>query len=66
MDEIKNKSAKKWLAYIIIVGVIVMFTICFVISYNNIKISKNQTNTIIENTSDNKIVANDSKKLRLF
>ena len=65
MDEIKNKSAKKWLAYIIIVGVIVMFTICFVISYNNIKISKNQTNTIIENTSDNKIVANDSKNVNI-
>lgn len=52
MDEIKNKNVKKWILGGIAAIVVIGLAICFVIAYNNTKVSNNQTNTIATNDSN--------------
>jgi hypothetical protein len=52
MDEIKNKNVKRLILGVITTIVLIGLVICFVIAYNNTKVSNNQTNTIATNDSN--------------
>ena len=71
MEEKNNKNAKKIIIGIIVIGVIVGLAICFIVAYNNTKVSNNQTNTITTNISDktesssSKTTKSDDKNLNI-
>jgi len=53
MEENKNKNVKMIIIGVITAVVIIGVVVCFVIAYNNIKTSSNQTNTITTNSDSN-------------
>ena len=50
MEEQKNKNVKRIILGVIIAGAIIGLAVCFVIAYNDTKVSNNKTNTIDTNT----------------
>ena len=71
MEEKNKKNVKKIIIGIIVIGVIVGLAICFIVAYNNTKVSNNQTNTITTNISDktesssSKTTKSDDKNLNI-
>ena len=69
MEENKNKNVKMIIIGVITAVVIIGVVVCFVIAYNNIKTSSNQTNTTTTNgsnsSSSSKTTTSNSKNLNI-